>query len=102
MGCESDHLGNNMGSRRFTFQKLKGGSTPKNPIPSARRLRRASKPALGSDRGLALGSDRGKPQYFAADPRLRKDDADPDYSGYGSNDSMGGETGRYLKWIGED
>jgi hypothetical protein len=43
MGCESDHLGNNMGSRRFTFQKLKGGSTPKNPIPSARRLRRASK-----------------------------------------------------------
>jgi hypothetical protein len=85
-----------MGSRRFTFQKLKGGSTPKNPIPSARRLRRASKPALSSDQGPALGSDR------ASDPRLRKDDADPDYSGYGSNDSMGGETGRYLKWIGED
>jgi hypothetical protein len=43
------------------------------------------------------------PQYFAADPRLRKDDAEHDPSGFARNDSMGGESGRYddhLRWLG--
>jgi hypothetical protein len=77
--------------KRFLIKKAKGGNRQRNLTPSARTLRRAKK----------------TPQYFAAAPQLRnpepwsKDDADPDYSGFGSNDSMFGETGRYLKWIGE-